>query len=287
MATRAVAALCALALSASALAADGDKDGQIPSTAGEADKLVAKIIAEVTQQGKIPPVYRARWALPIVSLIGSPKPSVRKVGADGLLRLIDAGAPFFASACAPALDPKCADEARVPLLALALFAEGTYRGLLSDGTLRDKFAAAARRVLSQPVSPPHFAHLAAVLAYTNQGRSVIGTSRSSLFAQRVLAHLAKIGATFPSLQKAKDCDLRRKTLAMLVDLGEKQTGQAIEDWYRIEPDPKLRRLVVDKALKWGKLPDWAARRKVILKLAASDWDKDIAEKARKMLANSK
>jgi len=71
---------------------------------------------------------------------------------------------------------------------------------------------------------------------------------------------------------------------MVISLEEKHAGPAIEDWYRTESDPGARRVVVAENLHWTELPEWRERRKAILKLAANDWDEEIAAKAKALLA---
>ena len=116
---------------------------------------------------------------------------------------------------------------------------------------------------------------------------VFEKNRSSA-ANRFLAVLSKAPVYFSKPGKFSPPDylavLKRRIFEMLVAMGEKSTGPVIEDWYGTEPDAKARSIIVDPSLSWSRIPEWRARRKAILELAAKDCDKKIAVKAKALLA---
>ena len=70
---------------------------------------------------------------------------------------------------------------------------------------------------------------------------------------------------------------------MVLSFGPERAGNALEGWYRVEPNPDTRRVVLGKALSWSSSPEWAARRTAVLTLAAKDWDEEIARGAQELL----
>ncbi len=176
-----------------------------------------------------------------------------------------------------------------------------YLGETSKLDPEEKVKSIVSEMLKSKITPPRFNGLLAALASANANwiptnhlgmpiTAVVSEADRSLVARRFLAVLSKADGFFPKAANFDPPDylavLKRRIFEMLVSMGEKSTGSVIEEWYRVEPTPASREVVVDSQLSWSKSAEWAGRRKAILSLAEKDWDEGIAKKAKALLAEA-
>jgi len=290
-----VTVLLLLGIAAVSVAADAERAPVIPQSVQEARRVVEGTFAAINQGGKAPPGWYAWQPTALLPLLDSEQRAVRLEGVEAFRKLV-----FRAIAldpCLPYLAPTRPADERLPLLAVCTGCLGRpeVKGVRSEEAQR-VVAGFVQDALNGSLCPPSFDLLCAALA--RQHRLVQSSRRTAgipvttlvrggeeaLVGRRFLAVLTKADKVYelgglPAYEKG--C---RDVFEMVLALGEKHTGELVEDWYRSEPDPQARVVVVDPSLSWAKSAEWQTRRKKVLELATGDWDEDIASRAKAVLA---
>jgi len=271
-------------------------ENAVPQTVEEAEARRERIVAEVNKPGKTHPITRMELAVPLLRFLDSDNPAIRAVAVDAFTKL---GWIRF-DECIPYLvDPKRPLTERMPLLVLCAKQLGGYGESYSGKDTGQKVKKLVRKVLGAEVCTPMFVQLTVILAFKNHtygtSGNTLGVSISEVLpeggaeqvAKRFLSTLATVQVMYAPGKRALYEETAKKVFEMVIALGEKNSGAAIQEWYRTELDPAARKVVVDSSPSWSKRPEWAERRKAVLELAAHDWDEDIAAKAKALLAEAK
>jgi len=274
-------------------AEEGTAYNPAPATVEQAKVKADAIVAKANEPGKIPSDFRARWGTELLCLLDSEDAEIRAVAIEKFFKLslirLDECIPYLNGKRLPLTE-------RMPLLVLCA------KQFLGDGAAyssqeaRAEAKEAIRGVCDQEICPPMFGDMAAALALNNgtylTSRAWFGVpisefisdGKASLAARRFLATISEVQQAYTKAKQPYYHRVPEKLFDMVISLGEKHAGPAIEEWYQIEADPDARRVVVAENLHWSQQPEWKERRKAILKLAAKDWDEEIAAKAKALLA---
>jgi len=266
------------------------QDNGFPMSVDEAKVTAAKIVADSNVKGKMPNSYRAASAARLLPFLNSSDADIRAVANEAFshVHLI----PL--NMCIAYLGADRPISERMPLLILCTKQLGGHEETYEVES-GEQVKELLKAELASDVCPPMFRQLTLVLSSqhnmlgTSQGRfgmhinEVITSDRAILSGKRFLSALAEV-------HKTEGKSSAERVFNMVTALGEEHAGPAIEQWYQIEADPDARRVVVAEKLndyqklRWTELPEWKERRKAILKLAANDWDEEIAAKAKELLA---
>ena len=270
----------------------------IPKTVDQALAEKDRIIAKANQPGRMAPQFRMEWAAPLLRFLDSPDDAIRRVAVEALPDIQD----VLLDDCLPYLSPDRPLTERVAVLVLCIGQLSSYGEECSSKDSGQKVKDLAKEMMGQPVCPPSFVQLVVALAkrprpFVAAGYSrgvgvneVVAQGNEPLAARRFLAALPSVPRLYPvdALGIAKGHDkLPQRVFELVLSLGEKNTGGIVEDWYKTELDAAVRSVVVEKSLSWSQSPEWAARRKGVLELAAQDWDQGIAARAKALLAQAK
>lgn len=245
--------------------------------------------------------HRAGFPLMLLPILKSPDARVRAVGVEGFEKVAELGAPVKLDACFPYLKAGQPPAQRAAVLACCLAQLGGHDAGLGKKAekWRATVIAEAQDILNADVCPPGFALLAKVLALRHQAHrtskgkkglaisEVIPPAAGAIFARRCLAVLDDVRPPRPMEAPTRAAYLRRIVVQMLIGMGEKLTGSALQTWYQVEPDATLRAALVDEKLNWSRDAGWKARRHTILSIAAKSPDKKTAAQAKKLLASTK
>jgi len=249
--------------------------------------------------GKAPPDALVAHTVPLLRFLDSDNPVIRKTATDAFRTLAQMDAAIRLDECIPYLASERPVKERVSLLILCLEQIGETGEHYSGKGTGEKVKAIAREVIDADICPPHFDLLAVVLAARNnvwkrsRGKAGVNITESvtetkrPVIARRLLRvmELADVLYKYQTigLRHMKERNVKRGIFEAILGLGEQQVGQVVEDWYRSEPDPALRAIVVDESLSWWKDATWVSRRNAILEIAAKDWDEEIATKAKALV----
>jgi len=282
-----------VSLAGKASAEEGTAHDAAPATVEQAKVTADAIVAKVNQPGKIPPDYRARWATELLCLLDSDDARIRAVAIERFPKIRD----IRLDECVPYLrDERLPLRERMALLVLCVKQFGGYGVTCSSQEAAEDIKKRVKDVLDDDACPPMFVELTVALARSIRVRmpnsaeygvtisEFIPDGGSTLAARRFMFSIEDIQQAYGKDKWSYFHTLAQRVFDMVISLGEKQAGPAIEEWYQIEADPDARRVVVAKNLHWTELPEWRERRKAILKLAANDWDEEIAAKAKALLA---
>ena len=264
-----------------------------PATVEAAESIANKVAGEMDQAGKLAPEAYRQMAEPLLNLLESEDVAIRAVGLRALHKTVYG---VSLNRCVPYFN-KGPIEERIEFLTICL--AHFPMGLPAyEIPAVEPFKTTIREILLDSHVPPRFPELVASLAtlerYRREGMrfgapsilEIIPEAERPLLAKRVLLILSKANVLFPFLAEAKEENataFRKNLFQMLLSLGEKDTGAAIEEWSKIEPEPNVRSIILNEELSWSRSQEWAARRKSILEFATKDHDIKIAAKSRGLL----
>lgn len=267
-----------------------------PATVKEAKELVHTVLRNIDQPGPIHPGIRAEFPLPLLALLDSGDSDVRALGSRTFRQLLFRKY-VLVDACLPYLDPARPAEGRIPLLAFCTGQLGEVStDLVCSKAAAQKLRTLLKHALDSNVCPPSFDALAAAVVWQNSISQrlakkngipitdLVRPERAASTTRRLLQVLVNVEHIYRSVPVMRSLDGRVEVLEAIFALGEKRTGEVVENWYRAEPNPRARSVVVSKELSWSRNPEWQARRKAILGIAAKDWDEKIATEAKALLA---
>lgn len=273
-----------------------DAQQAVPGSVDEARQIAERIAKSIDRPSRVAPAIRARSPLPLLSFLDSKSQAVRAIASQAFRQMVFR-TPIVLDPCLPYLGPARPAEERVPLLALcASQVRGVYTDTHSSKMSVGKVRGFLKDALNSELCPPLFHVLAAALArrhaiYQTSNEhfgfpitDIAAPGKEAVIARRLLAVIIEVDKIYHAQPSLRFEDGRRDLVEMVVALGEEQAGEVVENWYRAEPDPRARSVVVNKRLSWSEDPQWRARRKGILQLAAKDWREEIATKAKALLA---
>jgi len=287
-----------MAVMSAGLVAAVARAGEAPRSVEEARAFCRDVLKQVRLPGRIPEDYRMQWAAPLLGLLDSKDPAVRAEAGRAFLDMIDGRNSFLLGDAVPYLSSDLSATVRMRLLAVCVARLGDGR---EDADPRKGHGRTVkelvRQAINRDVCPPSFAALAIALARTHdlwspQGRhslgmpvtEVIEQGKQELLVSRFLNVLGEAHELGRHWRITKEHDAVRGIFQMVLDLGPEHAGAVVNTWYRSTPSPEARRVVVEDELSWSTYPGWAEPRRTILQLAAQDWDEQIAQKAKRLLA---
>jgi len=285
-----------------------------PATVEEARKRAEGILSALQRPSRAPPEDRAEWSAEMLCFLDSSNPEIRQVALDALVDLVLTAEYFPPGKGLEYLAQDRPIRQRAVVLALCMNQLSWYAGRYPKGHTEDlktraeveRVKSLAREMLGAEVCTPDFDLFALVLArqhtiWHTSGHNLgidiaelVDENRRTDVARRLLVVLPT--ALKGLERRSEDARYLRllsepeaQLLGVVLGLGEQHAGETLEAWYRSEPDPAMRRIVLSaqppslRSLPWWEGPAWAKRREAILEVAAKDWDERIAAKAKGLL----